>query len=68
MASRNYNLVGLPSKNLPNTPHPRRSEGGETVVQPVQSRAPGQALAEALPPLTDQEAMVEAHRCLFCYD
>ena len=38
------------------------------MVQPVQSRAPGQALAEALPPLTDQEAIVEAHRCLFCYD
>jgi len=27
-----------------------------------------QALAEALPPLTAQEAMVESNRCLFCYD
>jgi glutamate synthase (NADPH/NADH) small chain len=27
-----------------------------------------QALAEQLPPLTDHEAMVEANRCLFCYD
>jgi dihydropyrimidine dehydrogenase (NAD+) subunit PreT len=25
-------------------------------------------LAEALPPLTEQEAIVEANRCLFCYD
>jgi dihydropyrimidine dehydrogenase (NAD+) subunit PreT len=25
-------------------------------------------LAELLPPLSSQEALVEAHRCLFCYD
>lgn len=25
-------------------------------------------LAEAFPPLTQQEAIVESHRCLFCYD
>ena len=28
----------------------------------------GNLLSEALPPLTDHEAMVEANRCLFCYD
>ena len=26
------------------------------------------ALAEELPPLSDHEALVEANRCLFCYD
>ncbi len=29
---------------------------------------PEQALAEHLPPLTSHEAIVEANRCLFCYD
>ena len=29
---------------------------------------PGPALAEALPPLTRHEALVEANRCLYCYD
>jgi glutamate synthase (NADPH/NADH) small chain len=29
---------------------------------------PGDPLAEALPPLSDNEAAVEANRCLFCYD
>lgn len=28
----------------------------------------GEPLAELLPPLTDHEALVEANRCLFCYD
>jgi dihydropyrimidine dehydrogenase (NAD+) subunit PreT len=28
----------------------------------------GEALGELLPPLTDHEALVEANRCLFCYD
>lgn len=28
----------------------------------------GGGLAEALPPLTEQEACVEANRCLYCYD
>lgn len=31
------------------------------------NRGPG-ALAEQFPPLTRQEALVEANRCLFCYD
>lgn len=30
--------------------------------------APPQSLSEHLPPLTDHEALVEANRCLFCYD
>jgi len=38
----------------------------------VQTSAPDRdfkkAFAEALPPLTAQEAMVEANRCLFCFD
>ncbi|WP_245575090.1 NAD(P)-dependent oxidoreductase [Meiothermus rufus] len=29
---------------------------------------PEEVLAEYLPPLTDHEALVEAHRCLYCYD
>ena len=29
---------------------------------------PNQALAEYLPPLTAQEALVESNRCLFCFD
>jgi glutamate synthase (NADPH/NADH) small chain len=33
----------------------------------VQTPAPN-PLAEALPPLSAQEAMVESNRCLFCYD
>ena len=28
----------------------------------------GKGVAEALPPLSGHEAMVEANRCLFCYD
>lgn len=33
-----------------------------------QTAAPGQALTEHLPPLSAHEAIVEANRCLFCYD
>ncbi len=29
---------------------------------------PEEVLSEYLPPLTDHEALVEAHRCLYCYD
>jgi dihydropyrimidine dehydrogenase (NAD+) subunit PreT len=32
------------------------------------SNEPGKGLAEQLPPLSPQEALVEANRCLFCYD
>jgi dihydropyrimidine dehydrogenase (NAD+) subunit PreT len=32
------------------------------------SHLQGQPLAELLPPLSDHEALVEANRCLFCYD
>ena len=52
----------------PYTACPRKSEGGEALFQQTQSKRPGNALAEALPPLTEQEAIVEANRCLFCYD
>jgi len=33
-----------------------------------ESAAPQAGLAEQLPPLTQHEALVEANRCLFCYD
>ena len=33
-----------------------------------ESATPQAALTEQLPPLTNQEALVEANRCLFCYD
>ncbi len=33
-----------------------------------QTATPGQALAEHVPPLSAHEAIVEANRCLFCYD
>lgn len=32
------------------------------------SHSQGPPLAELLPPLSDHEALVEANRCLFCYD
>ena len=34
----------------------------------MQTASPGPALAEQLPPLSAHEAIVEANRCLFCYD
>jgi dihydropyrimidine dehydrogenase (NAD+) subunit PreT len=34
----------------------------------VSGFVPDDALAEALPPLTSHEALVEANRCLYCYD
>ena len=33
-----------------------------------QTVTPGQALAEQVPPLSSHEAIVEANRCLFCFD
>ncbi len=33
-----------------------------------ESAAPKPALSELLPPLSDHEALVEANRCVFCYD
>ena len=38
------------------------------MFQHPQETATGEPLAELLPPLTDHEALVEANRCLFCYD
>ncbi len=34
----------------------------------MKQEAAARALREELPPLTEQEALVEAHRCLYCYD
>ncbi len=34
----------------------------------TQAIDPGEALAEQLPPLRSHEALVEANRCLYCYD
>lgn len=36
--------------------------------QPALSSTPSDPLGEALPPLTDGEALVESQRCLYCYD
>ncbi|MFL6447217.1 MAG: NAD(P)-dependent oxidoreductase [Bryobacteraceae bacterium] len=38
------------------------------MFQHHEATATEEPLAELLPPLTDHEALVEAHRCLFCYD
>ena len=38
------------------------------MLQNARATATGEPLAELLPPLTDQEALVESNRCLFCYD
>ena len=38
------------------------------MYQASQSEATKPALSELLPPLSDHEALVEANRCLFCYD
>ena len=42
----------------------------ENALERVDTKAadPVEALAESLPPLTAHEALVEANRCLFCYD
>ncbi len=37
-------------------------------MQPCNGPAAAQALAEHLPPFSEHEALVEANRCLFCYD
>jgi glutamate synthase (NADPH/NADH) small chain len=34
----------------------------------VQIIKPEEVLSEYLPPLSDHEAVIEAHRCLYCYD
>src|SRR5579871_270823 len=34
----------------------------------MDSNQPGKGLAEQLPPLSAHEAVVEAYRCLYCYD
>ena len=36
--------------------------------QPSESEQTSAKLSELLPPLSDHEALVEANRCLFCYD
>jgi dihydropyrimidine dehydrogenase (NAD+) subunit PreT len=38
------------------------------LFQNLRATATGEPLGELLPPLTDHEALVEANRCLFCYD
>jgi hypothetical protein len=45
------------------------TDGREGVLNEKARLAAGQeALAEALPPLTRHEALVESTRCLMCYD
>ncbi len=46
----------------------RGSERTDCLQKWNESATPQAALTEQLPPLTNQEALVEANRCLFCYD
>lgn len=43
-------------------------EYNEALLQNKQVKHRTDALAELLPPLSDHQALVEANRCLFCYD
>ena len=38
------------------------------MIELAANRHSGHELAEALPPLSEHEALVEANRCLYCYD
>ena len=64
----NYNPVDLPSRHLRGCITPVQAEEGRHLFQRQKAAATEEPLAELLPPLTDHEALVEANRCLFCYD
>lgn len=50
---------------LPSSQGPKESRILRQPTNPVTAAEP---LGEALPPLTDGEALVESQRCLYCYD
>lgn len=50
---------------LPRSQEPKESSN---LRQPAHSGTAAEPLGEALPPLTDGEALVESQRCLYCFD